>query len=260
MLGPGSSLFIVALDVATLVSAAGAAAQSAAPQAPSALVPSYPPMVELVKALAWPLIAVVVALLFRKPLGEFVGALGTRVTKLSVFKVELELVPAATAVVSPLLDDIRTVTTSAAISDSSRAMLEQLQNQTPADFDEINLGAGDEWLTSRLYIAAVMLERMRGVQVLVFLERTPATDRRFVAVVPVKQLRWALAQRYPWLEAAFVRAYIASFPPPLCRRLLGRPASESGRLCHGDGTQARGARRRRAFMLAILPVAGAGGR
>ena len=38
----------------------------------------------------------------------------------------------------------------------------------------------------------------------------------------------------------------------LCRRLLGRPASESGRLCHGDGTQARGARRRRAFMLAIL--------
>jgi hypothetical protein len=26
----------------------------------------------------------------------------------------------------------------------------------------------------------------------------------------------------------------------LCRRLLGRPASGSGRLCHGDGTQARG--------------------
>jgi hypothetical protein len=27
---------------------------------------------------------------------------------------------------------------------------------------------------------------------------------------------------------------------PLCRRLLGRPASGSSRLCHGDGTQARG--------------------
>src|SRR6266852_4727121 len=38
----------------------------------------------------------------------------------------------------------------------------------------------------------------------------------------------------------------------LCGRLLGRPASESGRLCHGDGGQARGARRRRAFMLPIL--------
>jgi hypothetical protein len=44
----------------------------------------------------------------------------------------------------------------------------------------------------------------------------------------------------------------------LCRQLLGRPASGSGRLCHGagpkhgDGTQARGARRRRAFMLPIL--------
>ena len=37
-----------------------------------------------------------------------------------------------------------------------------------------------------------------------------------------------------------------------CGRLLGRPASESGRLCRGDGTKARGTRRRRALMLAIL--------
>ena len=35
----------------------------------------------------------------------------------------------------------------------------------------------------------------------------------------------------------------------LWQRLLGRPASESGRLCHGDGGHAGGARRRRALML-----------
>jgi hypothetical protein len=33
---------------------------------------------------------------------------------------------------------------------------------------------------------------------------------------------------------------------------LGRPVSESGRLCHGDGGPEGGARRRRALMLPIL--------
>lgn len=37
----------------------------------------------------------------------------------------------------------------------------------------------------------------------------------------------------------------------LCRRLLGRPASVSGRLCHGEGAT-RGHRCRKALMLAIL--------
>ncbi len=41
---------------------------------------------------------------------------------------------------------------------------------------------------------------------------------------------------------------------PLCRRLLGWPASESGRLCRGDRGHGRGHRRRRALMLAILLV------
>jgi hypothetical protein len=180
----------------------------------------WAPIVELAKALAWPLVAGAIALFLREPVRDFVTALGTRVTKLSVFKVELELVPAATAASGPLLDDLRTATTSAAISDSSRTMLEQLQSQTPADFAEINLGTGKEWLTSRLYIAAVMLERMRAIQVLVFVERTQTSNRRIVAVVPVREFRWALARRYPWLEAAFFRAYIALFPTP--------PASQGG--------------------------------
>jgi hypothetical protein len=57
---------------------------------------------------------------FRRPIGAFVTALGTRVAEPSVFKVELELVPATSAPSTLLLDDIRTATTSAPISDSSR--------------------------------------------------------------------------------------------------------------------------------------------
>ena len=91
-------------------------------------------------------------------------------------------------------------------------MLEQVQSTTPADFATIALGAGDAWLTSRLYIAAVMMERMRGAQVFVFVEHTPSTERRLLAVGSVRQVRWALARRYPWLEAAFLRASLSVFP------------------------------------------------
>ena len=171
-----------------------------------------PPWVALVVALAWPAAVIVVALTFRRSLGDFLRGLATRVTKLSAFKVELELAAVPSAAASPLLDDIRSATTPAEISDSTRQMLEQAQSTLPADSAVINLGSGQEWLTSRLFIAAVMLERMRGVQVFVFLERTPATGQRFVAVAPLSQVRWSLAQQFPWLEAAWARAYLGIFP------------------------------------------------
>jgi hypothetical protein len=173
------------------------------------------PLVELVKALAWPVVALLLAAAFRQPITQFVGALGSRITKLSLFKVELELVPASAATVTPLLDDIRTATSPAAISDSSRMMLEQVQSGAPADYALVSIGQGEEWLTSRLFIAAVMMERMRGVKVFVFVERTSTTERRFIAVAQVRQLRWALSRRYPWLEAAWLRGLVSQYPAGL---------------------------------------------
>ncbi len=172
--------------------------------------------VGLASALAWPVAAIAIGLAFRRPLSSFLSGLASRVTKLSAFKVELELATAPSAATGPLLDDIRSATTAAAISDSSRAMLEQAQSTLPADYAVIDLGAGEEWLTSRLFIAAVMLERMRGVKVFVFLEATPAVAHRFVAICSVAELRWSLAGMFPWLEAAWLRAYTTVFPayPP----------------------------------------------
>lgn len=88
-----------------------------------------------------------------------------------------------------------------------------MQVDTPADFAKISIGEGNEWLTSRLFVAAATLERIGGVKALVFVERTPATDDHLVAVAPASQVRWALAQGEPWLEAAWVRASLGVFPP-----------------------------------------------
>jgi hypothetical protein len=200
-------------------------AQTAASVAPVAV--PVDPTIELAKALAWPIVALLIAVLFRRPLSAFMSVIGRRITKFSIFKLEVELPPATAATTAPLLDDIRTVTTAAEISDSTRTMLEQVQSTTPADFATIGLGAGDAWLTSRLYIAAVMMERMRGAQVFVFVERTPSTERRLVAVASVRQVRWALARRYPWLEAAYLRASLFVFPLEIPPGAQALPAEAS---------------------------------
>jgi len=62
-------------------------------------------------------------------------------------------------------------------------------------------------LTSRLFIGAIMLKRMRGVGCIVFVGPVGTIERKVFAISEIARVRWILAQNYPWLEAAFVRAY-----------------------------------------------------
>ena len=62
--------------------------------APAVMPPVADLWVELAKALPWPIAAIVIAALLYRPFARFITALGGRITKLSLFKVELELKPA----------------------------------------------------------------------------------------------------------------------------------------------------------------------
>jgi hypothetical protein len=191
------------------------AATTATPAPPRA---EGPVAIQVVTALAWPVVVVIALFALRPALNGFLQGLGSRVTKLSVFKVELELAAATRAEPSPTLEDIRTAPQAAPIADSSRALFQHVQDATPADYAVIALGTGDEWLTSRLYIAATLLERMRGVRCLVFLETRDGNSGRFLALAAPTTVRWALAHRYPWLEIAYRRASAIALPvssPPL---------------------------------------------
>jgi hypothetical protein len=162
---------------------------------------------DLAKGVAWPVASVLIALLLYRPLSGFVTALGGRITKLSLFKVELELKPAeASQAYIPLLDEIRNGTTSASIGDSTQMILEQAQMGDRTDYAVVKLGKGTEWFTSRLFIASIMMQRQRGVRVFVFVDDNGASAQRLVAVAPVSDLRWALARQFPWLEVAWARA------------------------------------------------------
>lgn len=113
------------------------------------------PWVDLAKALAWPLAVAILAAVFRKPLVDLASAIGGRVNKVQFAQLSIELATARPAPTrAPLVEAIKDPTRQAQTGDSSNHLLEQARLIEPADFALIRLGEGDEWLTSRLFIAA----------------------------------------------------------------------------------------------------------
>jgi hypothetical protein len=171
----------------------------------------------IAEILTWPVVVLVALLVYRRTIASLVAKLASRLTKLSIMKVELHLAAAEPSGPSIVLQQLRD-TTQAAVADSSLSLFTQVRDATPADSAEIDLGTGDEWITSRLFIAAALLERMRGLRAMVFVETHALLRRSFVALASPSIVRWSLANRYPWLELAYTQAtqqaLVAQLNPP----------------------------------------------
>jgi TIR domain-containing protein len=86
-------------------------------------------------------------------------------------------------------------------------LFEAFDNNSSLDYAIIDLGLGQRWLTSRLYLFALILERMRGLRCFVFLETGGKTEQRFLGMASPAEVKWRLACHYPWLETAFAKVY-----------------------------------------------------
>lgn len=86
-------------------------------------------------------------------------------------------------------------------------LLVKIQEPGTAHFAIINLGRGQSWLTTRLFLFAILLRRFRSVRVFVFLEDSFDSEKKYLGLKSVAGVRWLLAARYPWMEQAFAKAY-----------------------------------------------------
>jgi hypothetical protein len=160
----------------------------------------------LLAALAWPAVLAFVLLKYRGPLERLLRS-DTINVQIPWGGISLQFATVKPMSQDPFAAEFRHPTSSTQIMDSvSGAFAMQLEDETPATYAVVDLGQGQEWLTSRLYIFALLLHRMRGVRVFVFVQGH-ATRRRFVGFAETSRIRWALAQRFPWLEEAFAYAY-----------------------------------------------------
>jgi len=90
------------------------------------------------------------------------------------------------------------------------------------DYAMIDLGTGQNWLTSRLFAVAIM-RGMQALKTFVVVDSLGKIQDRFLGLVPPDTLRWAIAREYPWLERAYAAAYSSTISNQLIR-------SESGAL------------------------------
>jgi hypothetical protein len=172
-------------------------------------------LLQLVQALAWPLVVLGILVIYRKPLGEFLIEFGRRVSKFSVYQISVELAPTKQAF--PIPAEYGGLNSHYFYSTADE-MIDLFElNGTAYDYAVFDLGDGRNWLTSRLFIFAMMLERMSEIRCCVFLESSGAVEKQFVCTASPNAVRWALAQQYSWLEVAYAQVYAqvyADYIPP----------------------------------------------
>jgi hypothetical protein len=166
----------------------------------------------LFRALIWPLIAIVALIVLRSPLGDLVKILGQRIHKFSFGGLSLELAEVREVKTQTLETEIRQLDAGVVPQSGSTAiagLLTQLQSGRQHDYIVLDLGseASPRWLTSRLYLLALLITLIDRPIRMVFVETAGGVRRRFIGAAAPNHVRWALARRYGWFETASAAAY-----------------------------------------------------
>lgn len=167
-------------------------------------------MLSVLQGFAWPVVVVVVVLIFRKELPKLVQALSGRLSGLSVVGVSLEFKAAEPAPETlHLLDQIKEPSSIGPPPPSGVKSLIELANASPrADYLVIDLRDGQAWLTSRLYLFSVVLSPVLGLRCLVFVGTNGLVPRSFLGLSAPESVARALETRYPRLRKAMVEAQL----------------------------------------------------
>lgn len=168
---------------------------------------------EFMRVLAWPGLAALTLLIFRKQIAEVLtqGARRLRRPQAQEVSVDLKTLAALSASWAVGSTDVRLLTSPQVFNGNSKPFFQELLNNGSADYVVVDLGKGQEWLTSRLFLFALILGMVRNLRTLVFLESSNGVRRRFLATANPSDVYRTLALRYPWLEEAWLQASAAQY-------------------------------------------------
>ncbi len=169
---------------------------------------------EFIRALAWPGLAALTLLMFRRQIAEVLTQTARRLRRPQAQEVSVDLTPLPELASSWSVGstDVRVLTSPQVFNGNSRPLFQELLNTSQADYAVVDLGRGQEWLTSRLFLFALILGMVRNLRALVFVESSSGVRRRFLATASPSDVYRALALRYPWLEGAWLQASAAQYP------------------------------------------------
>jgi hypothetical protein len=133
-----------------------------------------------------------------------------RVRKVSVYEVSIELatLPALTPTWSGPQIDARKLSPAHLIDSYTETLFTQLSKAADAEYAVVDLGAGKEWLTSRLFLFSYILGQTAHLRTFVFLEKAASGRKTFLGISAPSAVVKALATQYPWFEEALLRATV----------------------------------------------------
>jgi hypothetical protein len=164
---------------------------------------------DVIKAITWPAVAAGAIVVFRKPVAEAFRILVERLSKISVGGVSVELSLLSELRPRSLDSELRELNAAPPTPSAPTALLNEIQFGGSHEYIVIDLGTetAPRWLSSRLYLFAVMLSRISRLKCFAFVETAGSIRNRFVGLASPDAVRWGLARRYPWLEYAYAQVY-----------------------------------------------------
>jgi hypothetical protein len=178
-------------------------------------VKSPPGWLDSLSRFAWPVAMLVVVLIYRRALSSFLSVISQRASEISIGTWASFKLPTLSE--TPLDQDVidfKNVQGGMLTESYKAELFKQFRSPRKDEFAVINLGAGSEWISSRLFIFSVMLQRMKSLKCIVFLQKTDTSEKTYIGAASIDSVRWGLASIQPWLEAAYARAYAQFAPDP----------------------------------------------
>ena len=171
--------------------------------------PAKSEVLQIVKVVVWPVVAALGLFLFRKPLRRFLSGLGQRITKLSVFHVDIQLAEVTT---SPLaLSDFTMPGEDLSGGEFSPSyiedLLKQIRTDAPPCYFIVDIGEGKHWLISRVFLFTYVLWKIGAIRCVVFVERRAQYKKRLLGVASPAMVCSAIGKKYDWFDSARTAAW-----------------------------------------------------
>ena len=168
---------------------------------------------EFVSHIAWPGTVLLGAYMFRDPLTDLIETIGRRAKSFQVYQAKIELDQLSKSFVPTVVIE---QLASAPVGPSGLPNIAQVIRETAqSDSVVIDIGSAQKrtWLTSRLFIVAAAIERMRPTRSLVFVGEIAPGTISFIGAATPRDIRYTIGFRYPSYEKALVASLGALLLP-----------------------------------------------
>jgi hypothetical protein len=158
--------------------------------------------IEVIKTLVWPLVVALGILTFRRLLSQLLRDLGGRITKLSAFHVEVELSGIVTPSISlaEFTSEFEDLTGGSFTPTTMMELLRRIKEVDPLYYLLVDIGSGQRWLISRLFLFSFVLWRIGAVRCVVFVETKLNHTRQLLGITKPESVCAILGQKYPWFQ------------------------------------------------------------